>query len=81
MADIARTRARGWALDDEEFNLGMRCLAAVVWPPQGEAACAISISGAAARLTPDRLDPLGERVAQAAAALTALLGGAPPAEG
>ena len=80
MADIAATRARGWAIDDEEFNLGMRCLAAVVWSPQGDAACAISISGAGGRLTTDRLASLGERVAHAAAELTALLGGAPPAE-
>lgn len=81
LADIARTRARGWSLDDEEFNLGMRCLAAVVWSPQGEAACAISISGAAARLTDDRLEPLGTLVAQAAGELTRLLGGVAPESG
>lgn len=78
LAEIARTRARGWALDDEEFNLGMRCLAAVVWSPQGEAACAISISGAAVRLTEDRLEPLGRLVAQAAEELTGVLGGVAP---
>ena len=78
LAEIARTRARGWALDDEEFNLGMRCLAAVVWSPQGEAACAISISGAAVRLTEDRLEPLGRLVAQAAEELTVVLGGVAP---
>ncbi len=78
LAEIARTRARGWALDDEEFNLGMRCLAAVVWAPQGEAACAISISGAAVRLTEDRREPLGALVAQAAEELTGVLGGVAP---
>lgn len=78
--DIHRTRHRGWALDDEEFNLGMRCLAAVVWSPQGEAACAISISGAAARLTDERLAELGDRVALAADELTRLLGGVAPGE-
>lgn len=78
LAEIARTRARGWALDDEEFNLGMRCLAAVVWSPQAEAACAISISGAAVRLTEDRLEPLGHLVAQAAEELTLVLGGVAP---
>lgn len=78
LAEIARTRDRGWALDDEEFNLGMRCLAAVVWSPQGEAACAISISGAAVRLTEDRLEPLGRLVAQAAEELTGVLGGMAP---
>ena len=49
-----------------------------VLPPQGEAACAISISGAAGRLTPDRLEALGARVAQAAGELTAMLGGTAP---
>ncbi|HRO15238.1 MAG TPA: IclR family transcriptional regulator [Paracoccus sp. (in: a-proteobacteria)] len=80
LGDIALTRRRGWALDDEEYGIGLRCLAAVVWSPQGEAACAISISGMAARLTDDRLDQMGRIVAEAAATLTKQLGATPPAE-
>ena len=76
--EIRRTRARGWALDNEEFNIGMRCIAGVVWSPQGEPACAISISGAAGRLTDERLPALGARVATAAAELTDQLGGVRP---
>jgi IclR family transcriptional regulator, acetate operon repressor len=75
MAEIAEIRARGWALDDEEHVTGLRCVAAVVWSPQGEAACAISVSGLAARLTPERLPAIGRQVAQAAADLTQSLGG------
>jgi len=75
MADIGRIRARGYALDDEEHVTGLRCVAAVVWSPQGEAACAISVSGLAARLQDGRIGEIGETVARAAAELTAKLGG------
>ncbi|MEQ8291314.1 MAG: IclR family transcriptional regulator [Roseovarius sp.] len=75
MADIGRIRERGFALDDEEHVTGLRCVAAVVWSPQGEAACAISVSGLAARLQDDRIGAIGETVARAAAELTEKLGG------
>ncbi|HKK98374.1 MAG TPA: IclR family transcriptional regulator C-terminal domain-containing protein, partial [Marivita sp.] len=78
MKDIAGIRQRGYALDDEEHVTGLRCLAAVVWSPQGEAACAISVSGLAARLQNDKLDRIGQVVARAAAELTEKLGGMPP---
>lgn len=75
-AEIARIRARGYAVDDEEFVPGLRCVAAVVRDPGGEAACAISISGLAARMPPARVEEFGEVVKQAAARLTEALGGA-----
>lgn len=73
--EIARIRARGYAVDDEEFVPGLRCVAAVVRDPSGEAACALSISGLAARMPPARVAEFGEVVKQAAARLTAVLGG------
>lgn len=75
MEDIARTRARGHALDDEEHATGLRCIAAVVWSPTAEAACAISVSGLAARLTDARIPLVAEQVRRAAADLTDRLGG------
>ena len=75
LADLDRCRARGYALDDEEHVTGLRCVAAVVWSPQGEAAGAISVSGLAARLTEDRIAIVGAAVRQAAEDLTARLGG------
>lgn len=73
-AEIARIRARGYAVDDEEFVPGLRCVAAVVRDPSSEAACAISISGLAARMTPARVEEFGEVVRQAADRLTETLG-------
>ncbi|MBJ3775737.1 IclR family transcriptional regulator [Acuticoccus mangrovi] len=77
MADIAATRARGYAVDDEEYLAGLRCIAAAVFSPQGEAVCAISVSGLAMRLTAERVPEIGARVIAAAADLTASLGGEP----
>lgn len=78
LEDIARIRTRGFAIDDEEHVTGLRCVAAVVWSPQGEAACAISVSGLAARLGSERIDTIGAQVRRAADDLTARLGGYAP---
>ena len=75
--EIARCRARGFALDDEEFVMGLRCVAAVVWGPTGEAACAISVSGLAARMTPQKVAETGRIVQNLASELTLVLGGKP----
>ena len=79
MADIRQIRNRGYALDDEEHVTGLRCVAAVVWSPHGEPACAISVSGLAARLPDSKVQTIGDLVAKAAAELTEKLGGTPPA--
>ncbi len=80
MQDIARIRTRGYALDDEEHVTGLRCVAAVVWSPHGEPACAISVSGLAARLPDDKIAAIGKVVKTAAMDLTDQLGGLPPSE-
>ncbi|MCD7059644.1 IclR family transcriptional regulator [Pelagibacterium xiamenense] len=77
-ADLSATRARGYAIDDEEYVLGLRCVAATVYDANAEALCAISISGLSARVTDDRLEALGRLVAGAARELTGLLGGSAP---
>lgn len=77
--DVARIRQRGFAVDDEEFVPGLRCVAAVVWNPQGEPACAISVSANAGRLPDARLPEFGALVRDAARDLTRVLGGQAPA--
>jgi len=54
-AEIARIRANGYALDDEEYVIGLRCVATVIMGPEGEALAALSISGLAARMTPEKV--------------------------
>lgn len=74
-ADLAATRARGYSIDDEERNRGMRCIAAAIYDENGEAVAGLSISGPSGRLDPLRIASLGPEVASAAAQVTAAIGG------
>ena len=52
--EIARIRSDGYAVDDEEGVIGLRCIAAPIWDKDGIAIAAMSSSGAAAELTGER---------------------------
>lgn len=78
-AEIERIRERGYAYDNEEFTPGMRCVAAVVWAPNGEPMGGLSISALATRLQPSEMPMVGARVRDLALELTRVMGGkAPP---
>ncbi len=74
-ADLARTHVRGWALDDEERNVGMRCIAAAIFNEFGDPVAGLSVSGPVARLDDAKVAALGPQVAAAAAEITRLVGG------
>ena len=74
-ADLARAHLRGWALDDEERNLGMRCIAAAIYNEFGDPVAGLSVSGPVARLDDAKVAALGPAVAAAAAEITRLVGG------
>jgi IclR family acetate operon transcriptional repressor len=76
--DLARTRACGYAIDDEEHIPGLRCVAAVVYNEQAEPLCAISVSGLAGRLRRACLDELGQLVNRTSRDLSLSLGGRLP---
>lgn len=73
-ADLEETRRRGYAVDAEERNLGMRCIAAPVFDIYGEAVAGISVSGPTSRVGLDRIEPISASVMQAAQALSAAIG-------
>lgn len=79
--ELARVRRQGFAVDDEENEEGARCIGAPLFDHRGTSVGAISLSGPASRLTPDRVPMLAGRVATTAAAISACLGhvAAPPA--
>ncbi|MEO0821371.1 MAG: HTH-type transcriptional regulator BhcR [Pseudomonadota bacterium] len=77
-ADLERTRARGWAFDDEERFAGMRCVAAPVFNAHGEAVAGVSISGPSIRFDEHSVAEKGARVRRAADELTELTGGDRP---
>nr|WP_281370067.1 IclR family transcriptional regulator C-terminal domain-containing protein [Naumannella cuiyingiana] len=66
---LATIREHGWAVDDGEQEVGVRCVAtAVPWRPR---ALAISISGPSERLTMAQLDMIGPLLQRVASALAA----------
>jgi IclR family acetate operon transcriptional repressor len=77
-ADLAETRRRGYAIDGEEKNLGMRCIAAPVFDMTQEAVAGISVSGPTSRVGEDQIEFLSNAVMQAASDLSLAIGGAAP---
>ena len=55
---LKRVRMAGYAIDDEENELGIRCVALAVPGMNGRAEAAFSISGLAAQMTDDRIEHL-----------------------
>lgn len=56
---FARIREQGYAIDDEEHELGIRCLAAPIKDYRGEVIAAISVSGPTLRMTREKVDLIG----------------------
>jgi IclR family acetate operon transcriptional repressor len=76
--ELEKVRHQGFAIDDEEACMGLRCIAAVVYNDCSEPLAAISVSGMTSRLIDDRLPMLGKTVREVAAELTLALGGVMP---
>ena len=72
--DLVRARERGYAIDDEEHDLGVRCMAAPVRNWKGDPVGAISISGPAARMTDDTMAQLVAPLQETAGAISQLMG-------
>jgi IclR family acetate operon transcriptional repressor len=76
--ELGKIRKQGYALDDEEACMGLRCIAAVVYNDCAEPLAAISVSGMTSRMTDDRLPEIGQIVREVAGELTVALGGVMP---
>jgi DNA-binding IclR family transcriptional regulator len=73
-AELKAVRARGYAIDDEEKEEGLRCIGAAVRSHSGKLAAAMSISGPAFRMTKERVPEIGRALMEAASKLSAELG-------
>lgn len=58
LEQLAQVRADGYAVDDEENELGIRCIALALPGPSGKAEAAFSISGLVPHMGPERLEQL-----------------------
>jgi len=76
--DLDKVRAHGYAVDNEEIVVGLRCVAAVIYDEHSSPLAALSVSGPTARITEQRIPVLGEAVAGIAAEITGEIGGRRP---
>jgi len=72
--ELERVRARGFAVDDEEFELGVGCVGAPIFDHEGQPCAAVSVSVPLVRLQQFDVDDLGRMVAEHAARISADLG-------
>lgn len=72
--ELAKVRAQGYAIDNEEQEIGVRCVAAPVRDYTGQVVAAISLSGPTTRLSLERIKALAPLVVAACAKLSASLG-------
>ena len=78
LRDLARTRERGFSIDDQERAEGMRCVAAPIFNAHGEPVAGLSISGPAFRMGLSDATRMGAHVRATADLVTAATGGEVP---
>jgi IclR family acetate operon transcriptional repressor len=72
--ELARTRLRGYAIDNEENEIGARCAGVPVLDGDGSPLAAISLSGPTARIDDDALGAMAERLWEASREISSRLG-------
>lgn len=77
LEELGAIRQRGYAIDDEEHAVGVRCVAAPVFAASGEVIAAIGISGTVSQLNDDYLPSVGNIIRTAALKFSGQLGSRP----
>jgi DNA-binding IclR family transcriptional regulator len=62
LAELAKVREQGWAVDNVENEDGVRCVGAPILDHLGAVVAALSVSGPTMRVTEDRVPELGAQV-------------------
>lgn len=73
-ADLELTRRRGFALDDEENELGGRCVSSPIFDWTGRVVAGVSLSAPVQRFTTDLINSYGADVSETAAAISRDMG-------
>jgi IclR family KDG regulon transcriptional repressor len=72
--ELVRTRAKGFALDEQENELGGRCLAAPVFNNNGVVVAAVSMSVPLQRLPEEKIQEYGKKIFETAGEISRKLG-------
>jgi DNA-binding IclR family transcriptional regulator len=80
-AEIEKTRRRGYAVDDEEFEEGLRCIAVPVLDAQRLPVAAVSVSGPSFRVTAQKLPSIANHLLQCVRGISMDMGFIPSGRG
>jgi DNA-binding IclR family transcriptional regulator len=80
MREIGRTKRRGYAVDDEEREEGVRCVAVAIRDTNGNPIAAVSISGPTFRVTGRKLTLFVKKLIECAAGIHKEMGHTSPKE-
>ena len=71
--DLAQTVKRGYAIDDEEDEIGLRCVGVPVFDHTGTVIAAISLAGTTAQVTAENVSDLVQNVKNTATLISRIL--------
>jgi len=71
---LERVRRRGYAIDDEEIEIGVRCVGAPIFNDNHRPIAAVSISGPASRITAQSVPAIAEQLMRCCRDISASLG-------
>ncbi len=78
LLELDKVRSQGYAIDNEEQALGLRCIAANIYDEHNNAIAAVSISGPSVRMPLERVAALSAAVMDTASQITDAIGGVAP---
>lgn len=78
LKELEKVRTHGYAVDDEENNMGARCLGAPVFNQQGVIEAAVGLSGTINQVNPQTMPRILEALKDAARHVSMQLGYRPP---
>ncbi len=71
---LRRIRERGYSIDDQEIEIGLRCVAAPIFNAREQVIAAISVSGPSTRITREKLDEFSVLIRRSANEISRQLG-------
>jgi DNA-binding IclR family transcriptional regulator len=73
---LERVRRRGYAIDDQEIEIGVRCIGAPIFDEKRNAIAAVSVSGPASRITAPTMPEITEHLLRCCRDISVSLGAA-----
>jgi len=72
--EIQKIRKRGYAIDNEELSLGLRCVAAPIFDHKGQPTYAMSVSGPTQRMTKKKINTIQVKLLHVCSRISRMIG-------